>query len=45
MCVWSLNGFTFLEHFVINEKFRNKGYGGILNYNPNCFASFFASMY
>ncbi len=28
MCVWSLNGFTFLEHFVINEKFRNKGYGG-----------------
>lgn len=28
MCVWRLNGFTFLEHFVINEKFRNKGYGG-----------------
>ena len=28
MCVWHLSGFTFLEHFVIYDSFRNKGYGG-----------------
>ena len=26
--VWELEGFTFAEHFVIYEKYRNCGYGG-----------------
>ena len=29
MCVWNLSEFSFLEHFVIFQKFRGKGYGGI----------------
>ncbi len=28
MCVWSLCGFSFLEHFVIFQQFRGEGYGG-----------------
>ena len=28
MCVWNLSGFSFLEHFVIFQQFRGKGYGG-----------------
>lgn len=28
MCVWSLSGFSFLEHFVVYEQYRGKGYGG-----------------
>ena len=27
MCLWSLNGFSFLEHFVVYDEFRGKGYG------------------
>lgn len=29
MCVWELDGFSFLEHFVIFQNFRGKGYGGV----------------
>lgn len=28
MCVWSLSEFSFLEHFVIYEQYRDRGYGG-----------------
>jgi len=27
--LWKLSGFTFAEHFVIYEEYRNRGYGGI----------------
>lgn len=27
MCLWRLSGFSFLEHFVVYESFRGKGYG------------------
>ena len=27
--IWNLNTCTFVEHFVIYEEYRNKGYGGI----------------
>ena len=27
LTVWELDGFTFVEHFVTYEKYRNKGYG------------------
>lgn len=27
--VWELSDFTFAEHFVIYEKYRNRGYGGM----------------
>ena len=29
MCVWSLEHFSFLEHFVIYDRYRGKGYGGM----------------
>lgn len=28
LCVWKLSGFSFLEHFVIYQQYRSKGYGG-----------------
>lgn len=28
MCVWKLSHFSFLEHFVIFQQYRGKGYGG-----------------
>lgn len=28
MCVWAICGITFLEHFVVYEPYRGKGYGG-----------------
>lgn len=27
MCVWNLSDLTFLEHFVVYENFRGRGYG------------------
>ena len=27
LCVWSLNGFFFLEHFAVHPDYRNKGVG------------------
>lgn len=29
MCVWTLHGFSFLEHFVIYSEYRGQGYGGM----------------
>lgn len=29
MCIWNLDGFTFLEHFVVYGQYRGKGYGGV----------------
>lgn len=28
LCVWKLPRFTFLEHFVVYEQYRGRGYGG-----------------
>lgn len=29
LAVWGLDGFTFIEHFVVYGPYRNKGYGGL----------------
>ena len=29
IAVWTLSDFVFIEHFVIYEKYRNLGYGGV----------------
>lgn len=29
MTVWNLEGFTYLEHFVVYAQYRSKGYGGV----------------
>lgn len=29
MCIWTLQEFTFLEHFVVYQQFRCKGLGGL----------------
>ena len=33
--IWNLDTCTFVEHFVIYEEYRNKGYGGISIYLIN----------